>query len=179
MGLLDFLHKKRPLASSAGMGRLADEDEALRRTSLRFAEKAGLCYRASDACRETIRKIASYPRGSGITVSCTFAEDTYGCAWIVLSGDLGRLVESARAAYDSVMAGGCGHEFLCAAFAYDREGKKVYWIFNSAGKFYPFAPEGGEDRDNSVELDLRRELGEKLPLEGALSQWYPLWNMPF
>ncbi|WP_424357604.1 PspA-associated protein PspAB [Methanocella sp. MCL-LM] len=177
MGILDFLRRKGPVVKAEDMAKLQSEDSALRQAGLRFAEKAGICYRTSNSCRETIQKIARYPHGSGITAKCSTVEDSFGCVWILFDGSLNRVTESARAAFDAISANACGQDFLCAAFAYVAEGKRVYWIFNLYGKFYPFIPVG-EDRDNEQEINLKRELEDNIPIEKVLSQWYPLWGLP-
>ena len=178
MGLLDFLHRKPQKAGSAEMASLKDARKALVQAGLQFSGKAGLCYKASDTCKDTINKAIRYPRGSGIAGMCRAADDSYGCTWIVLEDDnIESAVTSAMAAFDAFEVSGCEPEFLCAVFAYEKDGKKVYWIYNRHGKFYPFVPEA-EDRDNELEIGLKRQLEESMPVEIVLSQWYPLWGMP-
>ncbi|CAJ35544.1 PspA-associated protein PspAB [Methanocella arvoryzae] len=177
MGILDFFRLRRPVRSTEELVKLRNAAAAMKQAGLRFAEKAGICYRTSDSCRELIQRIASHPHDSGITARCSTVEDSYGCVWILLDGSLDRVIESARAAFDAVSANACGRDFLCAAFAYTADDKKVYWIFNSYGKFYPFVPVG-EERENDLEISLKRELEDVLPLEKSLSQWYPLWGLP-
>ncbi len=46
------------------------------------------------------------------------------------------------------------------------------------GTFYPFAPRGGESRDNELELALRGVLAEELPIETDVTRWFPLWGLP-
>lgn len=178
MGLLDFLKLKSIKASSAGMVSLKDGREAMEQAGLQFSGKAGLCYRASATCKDTISKAVRYPRSMGITGMCRAADDSYGCTWILLEDDqVERAVTSAMAAFDTFEASGCEPEFLCAVFAYEMDSQKVYWIYNRHGKFYPFVPVS-DDRDNELELSLKRQLKETMPLENVLSQWYPLWGMP-
>ena len=38
-------------------------------------------------------------------------------------------------------AGGYGDRLLCAVFAFEENGKPIYWIYNyKRGSFYPFVP---------------------------------------
>jgi hypothetical protein len=46
------------------------------------------------------------------------------------------------------------------------------------GTFYPFAPRDDERRDNELELRLRAQLQEDLPIEPDLSRWLALWKLP-
>ncbi len=46
------------------------------------------------------------------------------------------------------------------------------------GTFYPFAPAGGERRDNGLELQIRGVLGDDLKIEPDLSRWFPVWGAP-
>ena len=178
MGLLDFLKRNQQKAGSAGMTSLRDAREELGHAGLRFSGKAGLCYRASGICKDTISKIVSYPRSSGIMIRCRAADDSYGCTWIVLEDDnIDNIVTAAIAAFDTFAVAGCEPEFLCAVFAYEKAGKKVYLIYNRHEKFYPFAPEA-EERDNDLEISLKRQLKDSIPVESVLSQWHPLWGMP-
>jgi len=177
MGFLDFLRRKPRPPEAGGMKGLQEAAEAMGRAGLKFMDRAGLCYRATGDCTGKIRKIGNYPRGSGISATCRITEDTYGCTWMLLEGNLSVALSSAISAYEAVAGAGCGQDFLCAAFAYALGGKKVYWIYSFDGKFYPFIPEG-EERDSMAELNLKRAVDRALPVEESLSRWYPVWNLP-
>ncbi|HUC36843.1 MAG TPA: hypothetical protein VMR97_06955 [Acidimicrobiales bacterium] len=63
-----------------------------------------------------------------------------------------------------------------ATVAVDRP---VYLVYLAKrGTFYPFAPSGKEQRDTELELRLRSILGTDLPIEGDLSSWFPIWDLP-
>ena len=177
MGLLDLLKRKIHVANSASIAALPAAGEAMSRAGLKFSGKAGLCYRATNHCRDAITEMTRRPGGYVITTRCNSTDDSYGCAWILFEGDLPAVASSATTSFDHLAARGCEPSFLCAAFAYEKDGKKIYWIYNRNGKFYPFAPDG-EQRDNELELNLKRELEGSIPVEGILSIWYPLWGMP-
>ena len=46
------------------------------------------------------------------------------------------------------------------------------------GTFYPFAPTGGQQRDNLLELQVRDALAGELPIEQDLSRWLAVWGAP-
>ena len=48
----------------------------------------------------------------------------------------------------------------------------------STRTFYPFAPLGGERRDNELELRVKATLGGDLPVEPELARWFALWGLP-
>jgi hypothetical protein len=55
----------------------------------------------------------------------------------------------------------------------------VYLVYLAKrGTFYPFAPTGKEKRDTELELRLRSILGNDLPIEADLSNWFPIWDLP-
>jgi hypothetical protein len=55
----------------------------------------------------------------------------------------------------------------------------VYLVYLAKrGTFYPFVPSGKEQRDTELELRLRSILGNDLPVESDLSNWFPIWDLP-
>lgn len=57
--------------------------------------------------------------------------------------------------------------------------RPVYIVYLAKrGSFYPFAPSGKEQRDTELELRLRSILGNDLPVESDLSNWFPIWDLP-
>jgi hypothetical protein len=57
--------------------------------------------------------------------------------------------------------------------------RPVYLVYLAKrGTFYPFAPSGKEQRDTELELRLRSILGDDLPVETDLSNWFPIWDLP-
>jgi len=55
----------------------------------------------------------------------------------------------------------------------------VYLVYLAKrGTFYPFAPVGKEKRDTELEMRLRSVLGNDLPVESDLSNWFPIWDLP-
>ncbi|HXZ73481.1 MAG TPA: hypothetical protein VEH31_21765, partial [Streptosporangiaceae bacterium] len=61
----------------------------------------------------------------------------------------------------------------------DDSGKRLGIIYlYKRGTFYPFAPLGGERRDNALELQVRGAVGADLKIETDLSRWFPVWGAP-
>ena len=46
------------------------------------------------------------------------------------------------------------------------------------GTFYPFVPEGKEQRNIEQELRLRSLVADDLTVEADLDRWFPLWDLP-
>ena len=75
---------------------------------------------------------------------------------------------------------GYGDRVLAAVFAFEDEGRPIYFIYNyKRGYFYPFVPAPGDkQRNNEREFQLKAQIGNELPLEPELSRWFPLWDIP-
>ncbi|MGA9141891.1 MAG: hypothetical protein WBZ29_16820, partial [Methanocella sp.] len=106
------------------------------------------------------------------------ANDEYNCIWVVLKGDLHSAATAAAAAVRLLNDARYGGNILCIAFEFVKDDRKVYWIYDRDGRFYPFAPENKE-HDVRFELHMKDAVTGILPLEDAVSRWYPLWGMPF
>src|SRR4051812_19173860 len=109
------------------------------------------------------------------------AKDEFGYAWIVLrDDDFEDLVVAINTVSSSLEGGGYGDRVLAAVFAFEEEGRPIYFIYNyKRGFFYPFVPAPGEkQRNNERELQLKAQLGSELPFEPELSRWFPLWEIP-
>ncbi len=46
------------------------------------------------------------------------------------------------------------------------------------GTFYPFVPQGHEQRDTEKELKLKSLVADDLTVEPDLDRWFPLWDLP-
>lgn len=109
------------------------------------------------------------------------ADDEFGYRWLVLRDpDFEDLVVSLNTISTEMQAGGYGDRLLCAVFAFEDAGKRLYFIYNfKRGSFYPFVPAAGEQqRDSERELRLKAQTANELPLEPELARWFPLWQIP-
>jgi hypothetical protein len=109
------------------------------------------------------------------------ATDDYGYAWVILRDeDFEDLVVAINTVSSSLEGGGYGDRLLAAVFAFEEEGRPVYFIYNyKRGCFYPFVPAPGDhQRNNEREFQLKAQLGTELPFEPDLERWFPLWEIP-
>jgi hypothetical protein len=109
------------------------------------------------------------------------AEDEFGYRWLILKdGDFEDLVVSLNTVSVQLQGSGYGDRLLCAVFAFEENGKPIYFIYNfKRGAYYPFVPAPGDKaRDGERELRLKAQVGNELPFEEDISRWFPLWEIP-
>jgi hypothetical protein len=108
-------------------------------------------------------------------------DDEYGYRWLVLEDpDFDDLVVAINTVSSQLESAGYGDRVLAAVFAFEENGKPLYFIYNfKRGAYYPFVPAKGEQaRDNERELRLQSQLGAELPWEEDMARWFPLWDIP-
>ncbi len=107
-------------------------------------------------------------------------DDEFGYRWIVLRDpDFEDLVVSLNTVSTELQGGGYGDRLLACVFAFEEDGKPLYFIYNfKRGAFYPFVPAGDKQRDSERELRLKAQLGAELPFEEDMTRWFPLWEIP-
>jgi hypothetical protein len=109
--------------------------------------------------------------------------DSFGFTWLVCHHDPGDpegLVTDLHAVNSSLESGGFGPQLLCTIMAFRNPGGQrlgLVYLYKR-GTFYPFAPTGGERRDNGLELQIRGVLGDDLKIEPELGRWFPVWGAP-
>ena len=111
----------------------------------------------------------------------TSSEDEFGYRWLVLEDDdFDDLVVSLNTVSVQLQSGGYGDRLLCAVFAFEENGKPIYFIYNfKRGAYYPFVPAPGDKaRDSERELRLKAQVGPELPFEEDMGRWFPLWEIP-
>jgi hypothetical protein len=128
---------------------------------------------------------------AGSTVSVT--DDRYGYRWVVLTDpEMEDLVTSAHLVNSTLEQYGFGPQLLCSVFAFSASGghkdsppdnppggQRFHLVYlYKRGTFYPFAPLGGERRDNELELRVKATLEGDLPIEPELGRWFALWGLP-
>jgi hypothetical protein len=108
------------------------------------------------------------------------ADDEFGYRWLVLRDpDFEDLVVSLNTVSTQLQGGGYGDRLLACVFAFEEEGRPLYFIYNfKRGSFYPFVPSGKQSRDSERELRLKAQIGAELPLEEDMARWFPLWEIP-
>jgi hypothetical protein len=80
----------------------------------------------------------------------------------------------------SLEGAGYGDRLLASVFAFEEDGRPLYFIYNfKRGFYYPFVPApGSQKRNTERELQLKAQVGTDLPLEPELERWFPLWDIP-
>jgi hypothetical protein len=109
------------------------------------------------------------------------ADDEFGYRWLVLRDpDFEDIVVSLNTISTELQAGGYGDRLLAAVFAFEENGRRIYFIYNfKRGTFYPFVPATGDkQRDNEREMRLKAQVGAELPMEPEMTRWFPLWEIP-
>ena len=107
--------------------------------------------------------------------------DSFGFQWVIVRDpDLEDQVAGVHAMASELEARGFGGQLLAAAFRFDGEGRRVYWIYGfKTGTWWPFVPTGEkQERDNARELELKAKLEPELPIEPDLSKWLALFDAP-
>lgn len=117
--------------------------------------------------------------------------DDYGYTWIVARSaeavdgdgpdpDISGLVTDLHAVNSTLEANGYGPSLLCSLVGFtDDRGRSLGLVYlYKRGTFYPFAPAGGQRRDNALELQVEAAIGNDLPLEKDRSRWFPVYGAP-
>ena len=127
---------------------------------------------------ETEELLRSSAEDTGTEVET--ADDEFGYRWLVLRDDeFDDLVVSLNMISTQLQGSGYGDRLLCAVFAFEDEGRPLYFIYNfKRGAYYPFVPSGKQSRDTETELRLKAQVGAELPFEEDMSRWFPLWEIP-
>jgi hypothetical protein len=112
----------------------------------------------------------------------TETRDSFGFSWITREGDpsdIQDLVGDLHTVNASLEDAGFGPALLCTLVAFSDGGPAVGLVYlYKRGTWYPFAPTGKDQRDNSRELQLRATIGTDLKIEPDLSRWFPVWGAP-
>lgn len=109
--------------------------------------------------------------------------DDYGFTWLLCRTDppdVAGLVTDLHGVNASLEAAGFGPSLLCSLAGFtDAAGRRLGLVYlYKRGSFYPFAPLGGQRRDNALELQVRGLVAEDLKVEPDLSRWFPVWGAP-
>lgn len=109
--------------------------------------------------------------------------DDYGYSWLLSQrapDELSLLVNDLHAVNSSMEVNGFGPGLLCSLASFsDDAGRKLALVYlYKRGTFFPFAPLGGQRRDNALELQVKSALGSDLRVEQDLSRWFPVWGAP-
>jgi hypothetical protein len=128
--------------------------------------------------KETQELLGSAASDTGTTTETKV--DEYGYRWAILRDpDFEDLVVAVNTVSSQLDSGGYGDRLLAAVFAFEENGKPLYWIYNyKRGAFYPFVPTGKQTRDSEREFRLKAQMADELPLEEEVGRDLPLWDIP-
>ena len=108
--------------------------------------------------------------------------DDYGFTWLVCHTeppDLESLVTDLHAVNSGLLEAGFGSALLCTVVCFTDGTRPLALVYlYKRGTWYPFAPLGGERRDNPLELQVKAILGSDLRMEPDLSRWFPVYGAP-
>jgi len=137
---------------------------------------------ASQQSQQDIRELLALDR----TIEVSVTRDEFGFTWVTCrqsTVDVSALVTVLHAANATLADAGFGSSLLCTVIAFakrDDAGSHrlgLVYLFKR-GTFYPFAPTAGRARDTAVEMRVRAQLGDELPIEPDLARWFPVWDAP-
>lgn len=191
MGLFDSLRSALGLRAEADATRAADPEDLFGMSTayltmeadLGFdsAGEAALCFSSVDSTdfAETLNDVEAILEAGGEETGTVFRRyaDDHGYHWVVLEDDDPEdLVTSIHFAADEFIEQGYGSRLLAAVFGFRKDDSRAYWIYSfRRGKYYPFAPKRGHERDSNLEFKLETVLDGELGVEEDKQFWYPLW----
>lgn len=145
---------------------------------------AGICFKSMGMSKhenvrteiEQLLQFSTKETGTEFSIE----KDEYNFLWVILKDkDFEDLVTNIHMISQTLVEEGFGEQILCAVYRFESKGP-VYWIYNfKQGTYYPFAPQGKNNRDSTMELRLNSLMEKELPIEKDVGKWYPLWSMPF
>lgn len=111
------------------------------------------------------------------------SKDEYGYTWLVCRHDprdVTGLVTDLHAVNSSLEAHGFGPALLCSLIGFAHpDGRRLDIVYlYKQGSFYPFAPSGGQQRNNVLELQVKDRVGDDLRVEQDTTRWFPVWGAP-
>jgi hypothetical protein len=191
MGLLDGLRSILGTRAESDAKRDADPDDLFGMSTAYLTMEADLGYESADvgalcfsgvdssSFREAVDEVEAILEAGREDTGTEFSvsEDDHGYHWVVLEdSDPEDLITSLHFAADTFIEHGYGSRLLAAVFAYRNESGPAYWIYSfRRGRYYPFAPRPGRERDSNAEFKLEATLDGELEIERDKEYWYPLW----
>jgi len=143
-----------------------------------------VCFRdmegqADDVVMADAEKIITSTPGSTVTRT----DDRFGFHWLTVTradADVSGLVTDLHAVNSSLADAGFGPSLLCSTVQFTTPAGAPFGLvyLYKRGTFYPFAPDGGEKRDNGLELQVRGVVAQDVPIEPDLSKWLAIWGAP-
>jgi hypothetical protein len=132
--------------------------------------------------------------GDGATKTASQIEDDdHGTRWVILDdGNFEDLVSSIYTVGNAMSLNDAGQLRIAAVFEFYRSGTPGasddwapgavgYWVYRyDRQRFYPFVPEGEEERNRAGELQISQMMrSANVSVEKELTEWRPIWGIPF
>ncbi|MFU8869297.1 PspA-associated protein PspAB [Natronococcus sp.] len=191
MGLLDGIRSILGTRAESDARRDADPEDLFGMSTAYLTMEADLGYESADvgalcfsgvdstSFRDAVDEVEAILEAGREDTGTEFSvsADDHGYHWVVLEdSDPEDLITSLHFAADTFIEHGYGSRLLAAVFAYRNEAGPAYWIYSfRRGRYYPFAPRPGRERDSSAEFKLEATLDGELEIEREKEYWYPLW----
>jgi hypothetical protein len=144
-----------------------------------------VCFRAPDgaAYHQMEEEVLALLREATDKPDVQVHHDDFGFTWLVVDrvdDDVEGLCTDLHAVNAALEEQGFATGLLCSLVPFhDAAGRTVGLVYlYKQGTFYPFAPQGPQQRDNLLEIQVRDLLKDDLPVEPQLSRWMPLWGAP-
>lgn len=145
----------------------------------------GVCYRAAAgaAFAQVQADVAALVDDTpDVPDDVVVSTDGFGFTWLVVRREpreMDRVCTDLHVVNTSLQEHGFASGLLCTAVPFtSAQGPVALVYLYKQGTFYPFAPRGGQQRDNMLELQVRDQLAGELPMEQELSRWMALWDAP-
>ncbi len=148
-----------------------------------------VCYRsaAGAAFAQTQSDVLALIRDDADAPEVTVTTDDFGFTWLVVAGDpadTSALCTDLHAVNTTLELNGFDSGLLCSMVPFANASGQRFGLtyLYKQGTFYPFAPrtdgQGGQARDNLLELSVRDLLAPELPMEADLQRWLAIWKAP-
>ena len=153
-------------------------------TSFMPTGTGSVCFRAAEgrAFSDIEKDVTDLLTMGGGGTKVTMSTDSYDYTWLVCThsaDDIEGLVTDLHAVNSALENGGFGPLLLCTVAGFSDGSQPLGLVYlYKRGTFYPFAPTGGERRDNATEIQIRGVLGNDLKIEPDLGRWFPVWGAP-
>ena len=196
---MNFFRRLRESISTSGGGskkRETDSDTisslssayiALKtRLDLKSTGRSAICIKKVDLVpfSEMKQEIENFLDASKADFEITYRTivDPYEYLWIIImTKTLEDNVAAIASIGDTIEERGFSDKLLASIFDFNDGSTANYLIYNyKLDKFYPFVPisEQQKRRDHDKELKIMSAVGDELPVEKDMSNWYPIWNIP-
>jgi hypothetical protein len=154
--------------------------------NLRSTGRSAICIKKIDNKRfnEMEEEIERFLDAGKLDFEFTYRTvlDPYNYLWFIIMGKtLEDIVAAIMSISDTIEQNGFSDKILACVFDFNDGNVVQYLIFSyKLYKFYPFVPTGEQQnqRDHSQELKIMSAVGNEVPFEKKMSNWYPIWNIP-